>query len=97
MSDLLVLLGLLLAVVGLVGLVRGRVGPWGLRNRTTSALVAAVGLVVALAAGAVSPAVSDTLAAPEGRRAAAGDTPVRPPSAVPPLRRVPRRRRGARR
>ena len=65
MSGLLVLAGLLLAVLGLVGLVRGRLGR-GLRNRTTSALVAAVGLVVALAAGAVSPAVSDTLAAPAG-------------------------------
>src|SRR5690242_4290472 len=65
-SGLLVLAGLLLAVLGLVGLVRGRLGRLGLRNRTASALVAAVGLVVALAAGAVSPAASDTLAAPQG-------------------------------
>ena len=77
-SGLLVLAGLLLAVVGLVGLVRGRLGR-GLRNRTTSALVAAVGLVVALAAGAVSPAVSDTLAAPAGAtsRGTPATTPVR--------------------
>ena len=77
-SGLLVLAGLLLAVLGLVGLVRGRLGR-GLRNRTTSALVAAVGLVVALAAGAVSPAVSDTLAAPEGASShgAPAATPVR--------------------
>jgi hypothetical protein len=75
-SGLLVLAGLLLAAVGLVGLVRGRLGR-GLRNRTTSALVAAVGLVVALAAGAVSPAVSDTLAAPQG--ATSGGTPAATP------------------
>ena len=89
-SGLLVLAGLFLAVVGLVGLVRGRLGR-GLRNRTTSALVAAVGLVVALAAGAVSPAVSDTLAAPKGPTSRG--TPVgRPRSAAPARRSGPRRR-----
>ena len=85
-SGLLVLAGLLLAVVGLVGLVRGRLGR-GLRNRTTSALVAAVGLVLALAAGAVSPAVSDTLAARRGRQHGAPATsPVRGTPATTPVR-----------
>ena len=79
-SGLLVLTGLLLAVLGLVGLVRGRLGR-GLRNRTTSALVAGVGLVVALAAGAVSPAVSDTLAAPTG--ATSGGAPATTPATTP--------------
>lgn len=86
-SGLLVLAGLLLAVLGLVGLVRGRLGR-GLRNRTTSALAVAVGLVVALAAGAVSPAVSDTLAAPAGASShgAPATRPVRGAPATTPVR-----------
>jgi hypothetical protein len=88
-SGLLALAGLLLAVVGLVGLVRGRLERWGLRNRTTSALVTAVGLVLALATGAVSPAVSGTLAAPQGATtggATPAATPVRGsgPTSRPP-------------
>jgi Protein of unknown function (DUF1524)/Excalibur calcium-binding domain len=66
-GSLVLAVGLLLAVLGLVGLVRGRVGRLGMRNRAVAAVVAAGGMTLALAAGGSASGAPDTLAAPPVR------------------------------
>jgi hypothetical protein len=81
-SGLALLAGLFLALIGLVGLVRGRIGVLGVRNRTVAALVAATGMVLTLAIGASAPSAPATLAAlngPENEVAAdASASPTKP-------------------
>jgi hypothetical protein len=67
-STLVLVAGLLLALLGLVGLARGRIVRLGVRNRTGAALVAAAGMVLALAAGASPSAAPDARAAANGRQ-----------------------------
>ena len=70
MTSTMVLIGLLVALVGLVGLARGRIVRLRVRNRTGAALVAAAGMVLALAAGASSPTAPDAQASGRGGVAA---------------------------
>src|SRR4051794_20450466 len=65
------MIGLLVALVGVVGFVRGRIVRLRVRSRTGAALVAAAGMVLALAAGASSPAAPDAQAAASGDISAA--------------------------
>ena len=67
-GSLVLVVGLLLAVLGLVGLVRGRVARLGMRNRAVAAVVAAAGMALALAAGGSASGAPDTLAAPPVRQ-----------------------------
>ena len=60
--------GLLLAVLGLVGLVRGRVARLGMRNRAVAAVVAAAGMASPSLRGGSSSGAPDTLAAPPVRQ-----------------------------
>jgi hypothetical protein len=69
-SAVMLMIGLLVALVGLVGLARGRIVRLRIRNRTGAALVAAAGMVLALAAGASSPT------APEAQASAGGGIPA---------------------
>ena len=93
-SAMVLVTGLLVALVGLVGLARGRIVRLRVRNRTGAALVAAAGMVLALAAGASSPTAPDAQASASGGIAAAtppsasarrtgalGDDPAHQPSA----------------
>jgi len=70
MTSAMVLIGLLVALVGLVGLVRGRIVRLRVRNRTSAALVAAAGMVLTLAAGASSPTAPGAQASGRGGIAA---------------------------
>jgi hypothetical protein len=81
-TSAMVLIGLLVALVGLVGLARGRIVRLRVRNRTGAALVAAAGMVLALAAGASSPAAPDAQASGRGGIAA---SPTRSTSASRPV------------
>ena len=67
-GSLVLVVGLLLAVLGLVGLVRGRVARLGMRNRAVAAVVAAAGMALALGAGGKASGAPDTLAAPPVRQ-----------------------------
>ena len=70
MTSVMVLIGLVVALVGLVGLARGRIVRLRVRNRAGAALVAAAGMVLALAAGASSPGAPGAQAAGRGGVAA---------------------------
>jgi hypothetical protein len=70
MTSAMVLIGLLVALVGMIGLARGRIDRLRVRNRTGAALVAAAGMVLALAAGASSPTAPDAQASGRGGTAA---------------------------
>jgi uncharacterized protein DUF1524 len=70
-SAMVLMIGLLVALVGVVGFVRGRIMRLRIRSRTGAALVAAAGMVLALAAGASSPTAPDAQAAASGDDAAA--------------------------